>query len=429
MRAAACPALLIAASASGQGKTTVTAALARYHAGQGRQVRVFKAGPDFIDPTLLEVASGHPVYQLDLWMVGEVESRCLLHKAAQTADLILIEGVMGLFDGAPSAADLAERLGVPVMVLIDAHGMAETFAALALGLATYRSGLNLYGVAANRVGSSSHSERLRHSLPNHIPFRGAFPRQREAIFPSRHLGLVQAFDLEGIQTQLDSLAALIPGTGLEALPPPVEFQTAASAPLVPLLRGVRIGIARDEAFSFIYPANIDLLREMGAELVCFSPLRDTSIPDVDSLYLPGGYPELHLAELSANAGMLASIREHAGEGKPILAECGGMLYLTDSLTDAEGHKAPVCGLLSGYAVMQNKLSGLGMQSADFVSGTLRGHTFHYSRLETSLSPSLKAARRAGGEGEAIYQTGRITASYLHGYFPSSPAVVAELLLP
>ncbi|WP_455906421.1 nucleotide-binding protein, partial [Metapseudomonas otitidis] len=201
-----CPALLIAAPASGQGKTTVTAALARLHARQGRRVRVFKCGPDFLDPMILARASGHPVYQLDLWMIGEAESRRLLWEAAGEADLILIEGVMGLFDGSPSAADLARHFGVPVLGVINGAAMAQTFGALAVGLATYQPDLPFAGVLGNRVGSQRHSDLIRDSLPDWIRWYGALPRSAEVELPSRHLGLVQAEELADLDARLDAAA-------------------------------------------------------------------------------------------------------------------------------------------------------------------------------------------------------------------------------
>ncbi|MGH8582393.1 MAG: cobyrinate a,c-diamide synthase, partial [Gammaproteobacteria bacterium] len=242
-----CPALLIGAPASGQGKTTVTAALARYHVARGRRVRVFKTGPDFIDPMILEVASGHPVYQLDLWMVGEAQCRCLLGPAAQEADLILIEGVMGLFDGRPSSADLAAALGIPVLAVIDAAAMAETFGALAHGLATYRAGLPFAGVLANRVASTAHLGMLQSSVPSEVPFLGALYRHPEFGLPERHLGLIQAREITDLEQRLDALAQAIGETGLAALPGPVAFEQSSIPDPPRLLQGVRIGVARDLA--------------------------------------------------------------------------------------------------------------------------------------------------------------------------------------
>lgn len=428
-QAATCPALLIAAPASGQGKTTVTAALARHHARLGRKLRVFKVGADFIDPMILEVACGQPVDPLDLWLVGEAECKARLYEAAQTADLVLIEGVMGLFDGQPSAADLAQAFGVPVLAVIDAAAMAETFGAIAYGLACYRPGLPFAGVFANRVASPGHGEMLRESLPASIRWLGMLPKQPGAEFPERHLGLVQAAEIDGLSRRLDSLADAIAGTALAGLPPRVAFGPCRVDPPPRLLDGVRIGIARDLAFSFLYPANLDWLRAMGAELVFFSPLQDSALPPMDSVYLPGGYPELHLPALAANTGMKQALAAHVACGKPLLAECGGLLYLLDELEDCGGQVGPLCGILPGRARMQQRLAGLGMQSAVFDGAELRAHTFHHSTLETGLEPSQRAMRRDGGCGEAIYRQGRLTASYLHWWLPSSAAATAELLRP
>jgi cobyrinic acid a,c-diamide synthase len=424
-----CAALLISAPASGQGKTTVTAALARYHVARGRRVRVFKTGPDFIDPMILEVASGHAVYQLDLWMVGEAECRRLLYAAAQAADLILIEGVMGLFDGRPSSADLAQAFGVPALTVIDASAMAETFGALAHGLATHRVELPFAGALANRVAGAAHAEMLKEGVPPAISYKGALYRRPELVLPERHLGLVQARELADLDQRLDALARAIADTDLVPLPEAVSFVDAAPVEIPRLLEGVHIGVARDLAFSFMYPANIDLVQVMGAKIIFFSPLRDASLPAADSVYLPGGYPELQLQTLEDNTGMKNSLRAHVAAGKPLLAECGGMLYLLDELHDQEGHAGTMCGILPGRARMQARLMGLGLQSARFEAGELRGHTFHHSQLETSMPASLTGVRQNGTEGETIYQSGRLTASYLHWYLPSAPAAAAELLRP
>jgi cobyrinic acid a,c-diamide synthase len=425
----ACPALLISAPASGQGKTTVTTALARYHARRGRRVRVFKCGPDFIDPLFLEAASGHAVYQLDLWMVGEQECRRLLSEAARAADLILIEGVMGLFDGAPSSADLAQTFDVPVLAVIDASAMAETFGAVAQGLATYRTGLPFAGVVANRVASPGHAAMLKNSVPAATPYRGQLFHDATVAFPDRHLGLVQAQEIPDLERRLDALADAIAETDLAALPEPVVFPEAPPWEIPHRFEGLRIGIARDAAFSFVYPANLDLLRAMGAELIFFSPLHDESLPDVDSVYLPGGYPELHLERLGRNQAMKNAIRQHVQAGKPLLAECGGMLYLLEELADHHGLAGKMCGVLPGRAQMLSRFMGLGFQSARFAVGELRGHTFHHSAMDLSLQASFHGERQNGTAGEAIYHQERLTASYLHWYLPSSPPVAVELLRP
>lgn len=430
MEPRSCPALLIAAPASGQGKTTVTAALARLHSRAGKRVRVFKCGPDFLDPMILARASGAPVYQLDLWMVGEAESRKRLWQAAGEADLILIEGVMGLFDGTPSAADLARCFGVPVLAVVDGSGMAQTFGALAHGLASYQADLPFSGVLGNRVGSVRHGEILRDALPAAIRWYGALPRSAEIELPSRHLGLVQAAELADLDARLDAAADALAASADTSLPPSVSFAAPESRAIEPLLKGIRIGVARDAAFAFVYQANLDLLRELGAELRFFSPLSDSQLPEVDSLYLPGGYPELHLAQLEANQAMAAAIRAHHRAGKPIHAECGGMLYLLDRLTDQQGASAPMLGLLPGAARMQPRLTALALQEVALPEGSLRGHSFHYSSLQTELQPLVRGEcpnyRRTA---EAVYRLGRLTASYIHFYLPPNPVAAAALFRP
>jgi cobyrinic acid a,c-diamide synthase len=439
--------LFISAPASNQGKTTVTAALARLHAAQGRVVRVFKTGPDFLDPMILERASGNPAYQLDLWMGGEDHCRALLYEAARDADLILVEGVMGLFDGTPSSADLAQLFGVPVLAVIDAESMAQSFAAIAHGLASYRSGLPFHGVLANRVAGARHAELTRQGMPQELIYWGALLRESEFELPDRHLGLVQAEEVDDLDGRLSAAAEALKQTGLVDLPPAVTFaesnagaagrvcpapdrsEPAGDGRLQPLT-GVRIGIARDRAFSFLYRANLDILERMGAELVFFSPLADPRLPSVDSIYLPGGYPELHLNGLSNNRSLAQALREHVDAGNPLYAECGGMLYLLDSLTDVKGQRATLAGVLPGSAAMQLRLKGLGYQSVPLPGGTLRGHTFHHSTLDTPLVPAAYGERLYNtSAGEAIYQRGRLVATYLHSYFPSNPLAAAALFTP
>ena len=425
-----CPALFISAPASGQGKTTLTAAIARHHYNQGRRVRVFKTGPDFLDPMILQHASGHPVYQLDLWMTGEAESRRRLHLAAREADLILVEGVMGLFDGKPSAADLAATFGLPVAIVIDASAMAQTFGAIAHGLARYRGDLTIAGVIANRIASPGHADLLREGLPDGLAWLGTLPRDDELELPERHLGLVQAHEINGLERRLDAAATAIAGTPLAEPPPAVSFARQPERRLLRLLDGVCIGVARDDAFGFIYPANIDLLERLGAHIEYFSPLLDNTLPDVDALWLPGGYPELHLPALQENAGMRQAITEHHAADRPILAECGGMLYLLSTLRDTDGEQGRMLGLLPGQASLQNRLAGLGMQAARLPEGEMRGHSFHHSRLDTPLQPLCRARdQRTGQPGEPIFRLGRLTASYLHFYFPSNPAACAALFTP
>jgi cobyrinic acid a,c-diamide synthase len=424
-----CPALLVSAAASNQGKTTVTAALARHFRNRGQRVRVFKVGPDFLDPMILQQASGHRVYQLDLWMGGEAHCRQLLYEAAAEADLILIEGVMGLFDGEPSSADLAQRLGIPILAVIDASAMAQTFAAVAHGLRNYRAELPFFGVVANRVAGARHAAMLLPEATD-TPLIATLPREAACELPSRHLGLVHAHEIADLDARLDAAAGALQWNDVEIAPVAFVPQGRDPCATAAVLHGVRIAVARDEAFSFLYQANLDCLESMGAELVFFSPLRDATRPQADSVYLPGGYPELHLSALQENIAMREALRAHHAAGHPMLAECGGMLYLLESLSDSEGRQATMAGILPGRAQVGKKLAALALQRVALPDGELRGHSFHYSRMQTDLVPIASASCPNGGPlKEPVYRSRRLTASYLHFYFPSNPAAVAALFKP
>ncbi len=421
-----CRAFLIAAPASGQGKTTVTAALARQARARGERVRVFKTGPDFLDPMIHAVASGAPCYQLDLFMGGLEHCRALLAQAAQDADLILVEGVMGLFDGKPSSADLARAFGLPVVAVIDGSAMAQTFGALAHGLASFQPDLEFAGVIANRVGSERHAAMLFESLPPHIPGLGWLPREAAITLPERHLGLLPAAELSDLEAKLDKAAAALRFDPSMILAWEGVFHSPLPTSHSPL-KGQRIAVARDAAFCFAYPANLDSLRALGAELAFFSPLADTALPECDAVWLPGGYPELHAAQITANSAMQLALLAHTTAGKPLLAECGGMMALFETLVTADGAMHTGFGLLEGGALMQGKLAALGLQEVALPEGTLRGHSFHYSRADTPLTPIAQGTNPNGGAtAEAVYRVGRTTASYIHFYFPSNPDAVAAL---
>ena len=425
-------AMLIGAAASGQGKTTVTAALARHARAHGRRVRVVKVGPDFIDPMILARASGQPVYQLDLWMGGLAHCRHLLYQAARETDLVLVEGVMGLYDGSPSSAALARELGLPLVLVIDGSAMAQTFGALALGLSAYCPGLTIHGVVANRVAGDRHAALLAESLVGPaagIAFLGALRADRALEIPDRHLGLVQAAEIADLDERLDHAAqALAAGVRLDEIP---QVTFCADPTLGPplLLAGVRIAVARDAAFSFVYPANLDLLRAMGATLSGFSPLHDAAIPPADAIYLPGGYPELHAERLSANRALHEALRRHVEAGKPLLAECGGMMLLFERLVDLQGRGHSLAGVLPGETAMQPKLQALALESIELAQGELRGHSYHHSSLHTALRPYGYARTQQGGVGEALFRQGAVTASYIHFYLPSNPRAAAALFLP
>ena len=454
MNAAAslCPAILVAAPASGQGKTTITTALARLHARAGRRVRAFKSGPDFLDPLWLELATGHPAHNLDLWMTGEADVRARLFEAAQTADLIIVEGVMGLFDGSPSAADIAQRFGLKVLAVIDASAMAGTFGALAFGLQHFRPGMPWAGVLANRVASERHAEMLEMALMGEgahaaaassspcspSSWMGAVMRDASMVLPERHLGLTAAHELPDAMARLDAAADALALTPLgrmdeEALAswsvrfePPVD-----GAAVPPLLAGKTIAVARDAAFCFVYAANLEILRGLGAELVFFSPLANEEPPPCDAVWLPGGYPELHAEALARSHAARDGLIRLVDQGVPVWAECGGMMVLFDAIVDASGQRHSLWGVLPGVVTMQTRLAALGPQRLVSTAGELRGHTFHYSKCETEAPAVLSTeSMRVGkpGAGEAVYQRGNLRASYFHAWMPSSPAATAALFL-
>lgn len=428
--------VLVSAVASGQGKTTATAALARRLMGEGLRVRVFKTGPDYLDPMILRRASGAEVYVLDLWMVGLEQCRRLLAQAAAEADVILIEGVMGLYDGDPSSADLARAFGVPVVAVLDASKMAQTAGAVVLGLQQFGP-VDMAGAIVNRVAGASHAQMVADSIRNvpNVPLLATLPRQ-QASLPERHLGLVQPEEVEQVDRVLDQLAEqleldmnawnAIPLTAFDDVP----LASDALGKQRPLA-GKTVAIARDAAFAFVYPANLECLREAGATLRFFSPIADEPIPaDADAVYIPGGYPELHCEELAAAQRWRASMQAAHAAGMPILAECGGMMVIADTLTDANGKVWPMAGLMPGEVVMQPRLAGIGMQSLAMPDGELRGHAFHYSTLQTPVAPTAKTVRQKNGQpGEAVYRKNGLTATYFHAYFSSCPSAMANLFLP
>ncbi len=425
-------ALMISAPASGQGKTSVTAALARKLIRSGQRVRVFKAGADFLDPMILERASGYPVYVLDLWMVGAAHCRHLLRNAALEADILLVEGVMGLYDGTPSSADLARQFGLPVLAVIDARAMAQTIGAIAMGLRDFGP-VSLAGVIGNGVAGPGHARMLADALGS-IPLIAQLSHLRGAL-PERHLGLVAADEVDNLESIIDALAdsLIIDAEQWERLgqwemaerggfgsPGP----EAGTQPLA----AKTIAIARDAAFAFLYPANVNCLQQLGATISWFSPLADDPVPAAaNGVWLPGGYPELHGEKLSNALRFQRSLKQAHEAGIPILAECGGMMAVTDALLDMQDRRWPMAGLFPGVTRMHSALRAIGLQGWRTPAGELRGHTFHHSSL---VSPIDEAARTvchpSGSAGECIYRHGSLTATYFHAYFDSCPDAVCAL---
>jgi cobyrinic acid a,c-diamide synthase len=439
-------ALMIAGTHSGCGKTTLTLGLHAALASLGKKVQVFKAGPDFIDPGLQRLVSSRPAYNLDLWMMGETYVRKSFQRHAACADVVLVEGVMGLYDGRPSSADLACLLNLPVILVVDAYGQAESAGALVEGFRRYPpaqegGGQLLAGVIFNRVGSPAHYERLQRSVTD-LPVLGFLPRSETFRIPERHLGLVTAAErplgTENLEQLARTIADHIDLAALLAIGDrqnKQEWKESRRDSEVFPGPEVTIACAQDEAFCFYYEDNLELLSQRGAKIVPFSPLTSPCLPpETKALYLGGGYPELYAARLAANKSLLAEIRKRGEAGLSILAECGGLMYLSRGLYDLAGKYHVLAGLLPFDTRMGKKLARLGYRelqlTRDCLLGPpgvrLRGHEFHYSEIipETSLpgfplvfSLSNREGNCCGRDG---WLRGNLLASYVHVHFASRP---------
>jgi len=434
------PTVLVAAPSSGSGKTTVVCAIAAALRARGLDVRTFKAGPDYLDPTWHRVVTGRPSRNLDGWMTGRQGVRASFARGAEGGDIALIEGVMGLFDGRSprslegSGAEIAQWLDVPVVVVVDASGMARTAGAVVAGLAGYQPDVQVAGVVFNRVGSIGHGKLLAEAMETVPAVRclGSLAKRPDLAVPERHLGLVSG-EIAVRPGWVADLAAWGAGLDLDALL--ALARVPAVAPFAPITATprVRIGVARDAAFHFYYEDNLDLLREAGAELVAFSPLTDATLPDdLDGVYLGGGYPEEHRATLAANVGMKDAIRAFPGV---IYAECGGLMFLGESLAGDDGAHTPMCGVLPVRTVMTGRLRTLGYREVTTTETTpfgpagtvFRGHEFHYSELaSTDLAPSYRMTGR-GGEGVEGWARGNVLGSYVHAHFGSNPTLAPALV--
>ena len=440
MGAPASPRLVLAAASSGSGKTTAAVALAAALRRRGLAVAPFKCGPDYLDPTWHALAAGRPSHNLDGWMMGRDASLATFAAASAGADVALVEGVMGLFDGASprseegSTAQLAKWLAAPVVAVVDASGMARTLAAVLHGLAAFDPALRLGGVLCNRIGSRSHLDLLREAVAP-LPVFGGLPKVESLRFPERHLGLVSATrDLLG-----DDALARWADLAEEWIDLGAVLALASSAPPLPAFpprasaaERCRIGVAFDEAFHFYYDDNLARLEALGARLVRFSPLRDPAPPAVDGLYLGGGYPELHAAALAGNRAMLDGIRAFAASGRPVYAECGGLMYLCSAIRTLDGIEHRMAGLVHGVARVRDRLQALGYAEVETTTPTLlgpaglrlRGHQFRYSDLDPLPAEGARAyrvARRRGGEPFSEgYGGGSVLASWVHVHWASCP---------
>ncbi len=443
------PRLVIGAASSGSGKTTVTVAILAALRARGLRVAAFKCGPDYLDPGYLARAAAAPAQNLDGWMMGRDSVLATFARAARDADVAVVEGVMGLFDGASptseegSTAEIAKWLDAPVAAVIDVSGMARTAAALARGLAGFDPEVQVAALVCNRVGSRGHLDLLREAVET-PPVAGGLPSRADLAFLERHLGLVTASPavlpdetvaaLGRLAEEWLDLDALL---GIARAAPPLEAPAAATPRAA--RRRCRIGVAFDEAFHFYYEDNLARLESLGAELVRFSPVRDAALPEVDGLILGGGYPEEHAPALAANRGMRAAVRALAASGRPVYAECGGLMALASAIRTRDGREHEAFGLLPGVAVIHDRLQALGYaevvtRSPSLLGGagvSFRGHQFRYSELVgvPEAVPRVYSVARRRGEpfAEGYAPATNVLASYVHAHWASCPAAAEALV--
>jgi cobyrinic acid a,c-diamide synthase len=442
--------IIIAGTHSGCGKTTLSLALLSAFRKRGLRVAPFKVGPDFIDPGHHARMAGASCRNLDGWMLSKDYNVDSFRRHAAGADIALVEGVMGLFDGrdgkseSGSTAEMAKWLDLPVILVVDARSMARSAAALVKGFETFDPELRFAGAVFNRIGSPRHLSFLQEALEGNvrIPCLGGIPKEDVVSIPERHLGLFTDQDNPLSEAAVSALARIAEEridldrlfSALPEIPPPSSAASAAHP-----VRKARIAVARDNAFCFYYPDNLELLEAGGAELVFFSPVAgETLPPDIDGIYLGGGYPELYAETLARNAALRTGIREASRSGMPIYAECGGFMYLCSELEDAKGKRYPMAGCFPFVTRMLSRLKRLGYREVALdretilgpVGATLRGHEFHYSEL---LEPGgaqtvYRVANGSGAAGESEgFQVKRTLGSYIHLHFGSRPEAAARLV--
>jgi len=445
-----CRGLVIAGTQSGVGKTTITLGLIAALRRRGFTVQPFKVGPDFIDPGHHTRAAGRLSRNLDGWMLPLDDNLALFRRHAGAAQVAVVEGVMGLFDGfdglseAGSTAQMAKWLGLPVLLVVDARSLARSAGALVHGYATFDPDLTLAGVVFNRIGGATHLHYLEQAMSQleDVKCFGGLPREAELAIPERHLGLATAEDHPLEAKHLERLADFLEqNLDLDGL---LASLPAQSFPQEPLLEAapscVRLGVARDPAFCFYYPENLELLARFGAEIVPFSPLSDSRLPEnLHGIYLGGGYPELYAAQLAANATLKRHLAEQAESGLPIYAECGGLMYLSREIEDLEGNRHPMAGVLPLKVRMLPRLRALGYREVTLTAPGLlgpagtkaRGHEFHYSEIAAAPADLPKIYRitaRQGGEATTEgYCVSNVLASYVHLHFGSNPEIARYLV--
>ena len=441
MNTSTVPACIISGTSSGSGKTTIALGLMAAFRARGLRVQPFKCGPDFIDPGLHQLVTGTVSRNLDLWMCGEEFTRATFEANSQGADIAIIEGVMGMFDGGlSSSGSLAQTLGLPGILVLDVRSMAESAAAIVKGFETYMPEAAPKGVILNRIASDRHLQLVSDAIHGHcdVEILGYLPRTLEFSIPSRHLGLLTGDEAPlspaALQLLADTVAHHIDLDKILSLCASMP-ETARKTTPSPQNRQCRIGIARDKAFCFYYEDNFDLLRKAGAELVFFSPISDTGLPEgLDALYLGGGYPELYAKQLSENTAMRTAIRELIESDGPVYAECGGFMYLTEGIVDQEGSFHPMVGAFPVRARMQEKRASLGYREVRTTRGScfgpvgtvLRGHEFHYSHIDAMPADIARIYEVNNGTSEG-YAYRKVLGGYMHLHFGFSPQVVEEFI--
>ena len=442
--------IVVAGVASGVGKTTVTLGLMEAFRRRGLTVQGFKIGPDFIDPGFHEIATGRGSYNLDGWMCGRDHVLATVARHAGGADLAIVEGVMGCFDGVEATSDegstaqIAKWLAAPVVLVVDAQAQARSAAAVVLGFEQFDPATKVAAVIVNKVAGDRHARGIREAVATRCaaPVVGVLPHDAQIALSERHLGLVTAGEGGFTEAKRAQLAAVTErSVDLDALlalavPAPRTIDVRSSP--IPAVRRVRLGVAHDDAFCFYYRENLALLRAAGADLVYWSPLTDRALPPVDGLYLGGGYPELHGRALGANAAMRRAVRAFAEGGGAVYAECGGLMYLAEALEDLAGDRFPMVGLLPATVRMHPPRMTLSYTEVTLqadsplgAAGTLaRGHEFHFSTLDpvpSSVERVYRLRRRGGDEGVEGYRIGNALLSYVHLHFGSNPELAAGLV--
>lgn len=435
------PSFIIAGTSSGSGKTTVALGLMAAFKARGLQVQPYKCGPDFIDPGLHKLITGTASRNLDLWMSGEEFTSSCFHKNLRGADIAVIEGVMGMFDGGKSSsASLALALGVDTILVLDVRSTAESAAAILKGFETLDPQVAPKGVILNRIASERHLQLVSDAIKSHCDAEilGYIPRTIEFSIPSRHLGLLTGdeapLSVEAIRTLTETITNHV---NLDRILQLFTISTENTLPLAPEEEKplCRIGVARDRAFCFYYEDNLDLLRKNGAELLFFSPLLDSSLPDnIDGLYLGGGYPELYAKELSENKSMLQAIKKWAENDGTVYAECGGFMYLTEGIVDTAEKFQPMVGIFPVKSHMQKKRASLGYREAKTRDAScfgprgtiLRGHEFHYSNIDR-MPDKIQRIYQVNNDSQEGYCYKNVLGGYMHLHFGYNAQVAVEFI--